>query len=509
MSSPLLRTMAPRKYMTFRSINTQQTQTGETHNWWMYLAVFNAILGNLSFGYALVYTSPVIPELKHSSDPKLQLNTEKASWFESIFTLGVGLGGLSTMFLNDFLGRKLTIMVSSVPSVFGFAIMGSAQEVWMLDFGRTLTGIAGGMVSGAIPVYVSEISVVKLRGRLGVGPQLMLVCGALLLYALDLFLSWRWLAVVGAFIPTAMIIILCFMPESPRYLISKHRRDEALQSLAWLRGTEANYQLEYQEIKESLSRNDNQISCSDLRQRYIYKPVLIAVFMRVFQQLSGITVILVNMQSIFDSMSVVLPGSYDAAIVGLVRLLSVCVAAWLMDKAGRRKLLFLSGALMSISALALGVYSKLDELKNNQTSSNFSIGNTDHLTVDHLLQHRMAQWSTYIPLISVMLLIFGYALGWGPVTWLLMSEILPIKVRGLASGLCVVVSWVTAFILTKWFLPVKDRFGLAVPFLFFCVISMLSILFTAFCIPETRGRTLEQIEESFRNPRRPSCNYNS
>ncbi|XP_078082283.1 solute carrier family 2, facilitated glucose transporter member 6 [Mustelus asterias] len=480
----------------------------------MYLAVFTVTLGNLGFGYALVYTSPVVPELEKSSNPYLRLNDEKASWFESIFTLGVGFGGLSTMFLNDFLGRKLTIMVSSVPSVLGFAIMGSAQNVWMLDLGRALTGIAGGMVSGAIPVYISEISVAKLRGRLGVGPQIMLVCGPLLLYALDLVLTWRWLAVVGAFIPSVMIIILCFMPESPRYLISKHRREEAIRSLAWLRGTEANYQLEYQEIEESLRQNVNRISCSDLRQSFIYKPILIAVFMRIFQQLSGITVILVNMQIIFDSTAVILKGRYDAVIVGLVRLLSVSVAAWLMDKAGRRKLLFVSGAIMFLSSLALGVYIKETGLKNNQTSINISTINAstinaDNLTAEHLREHRIEKLLTYIPLISVVVFIFGYALGWGPITWLLMSEILPLKVRGLASGLCVVVSWITAFILTKWFLLVKDTFGLDVPFLFFCVISFLSIIFTALCIPETRKRTLEQIEESFRNRRRVRSNDNS
>ncbi|XP_038637738.1 A disintegrin and metalloproteinase with thrombospondin motifs 13 [Scyliorhinus canicula] len=195
---------------------------------------------------------------------------------------------------------------------------------------------------------------------------------------------------------------------------------------------------------------------------------------------------------------------YDAVIVGLVRLLSVSVAAWLMDKAGRRKLLFWSGAIMFISSLALGVYIKEMEPKNNQTHTNHSTVNPHQLP-----QHTTEKWLTYIPLICVMVFIFGYALGWGPITWLLMSEILPIKVRGLVSGLCVVVSWITAFILTKWFLPVKDALGLDVPFLFFCVVCFLSIIFTYFCIPETRKKPLEQIEENFRNRRRTKSSRNA
>ncbi|XP_051893149.1 solute carrier family 2, facilitated glucose transporter member 6 [Pristis pectinata] len=476
----------------------------------MFLAVFTAVLGNLSFGYAMVYTSPVVPELKGSLNPDLRLNIQSASWFVSVFTLGTVLGGLSAMLFNDLLGRKLTIMVSTVPSAVGFALMGSAQAIWMLDVGRALTGFAGGMAASSIPVYISEISVAKLRGRLGSTPQLMLVCGSLLLYALDLALSWRWLAVVGAVIPAVLVIILCFMPESPRYLISKDRDHEAIEALVWLRGPDSDYLLEYREIQESLNKNVNKMSCTDLRQAFIYKPMLITLFMRVFQQLSGITVILVNMQLIFDSTSVILKGSYDTVLVGAVRLVSVSIAAWVMDKAGRRKLLFVSGIIMFISTLTLGVYIKLDEIRSNTTNMhNSSNVESGHLITGQLFQHKIEKWLTLIPLISLMVYIFGYALGWGPITWLLMSEILPIKVRGLMSGLCVIVSWITAFILTQWFLPVKRSFGLAVPFLFFCVISVLGIIFTAVCIPETKGKTLEQIEDEFQNLQIPHDDDNS
>ncbi|XP_067826101.1 solute carrier family 2, facilitated glucose transporter member 6 [Heptranchias perlo] len=511
MRNSLLKVPTPHQYSTFRDIiNQQETQTGTVCNRWMYLAVFTAVLGNLSFGYAMVYTAPLVPKLQDSPNPNLRLNDKKASLFTSVFTLGTAAGGLSTMLLNDLLGRKLTIMVSSLPSALGFLIMGSAQAVWMLDVGRALTGIAGGMAAASIPVYISEISLAELRGRLGAGPQFMSVCGSFLLFALDLVLPWRWLAVVGAFIPAIMIIILCFMPESPRYLISKHRTDEAIQSLVWLRGAEANFQLEYKEIQESLSRNVTRISCADLRQPFIYKPVLTAVIMRIIQQLSGITVILFNMQLIFKSTKVILKPDVDAVLTAVIRIVSVCIAAWLMDKAGRRKLLFVSGAIMFISTFAFGIYVKLDGLQSNHTTiNNISSVHRDHFTVEHLFQHKMSHWLTVIPLISVMLYIFGYALGWGPITWLLMSEILPIKVRGLASGLCVVVSWIVAFFLTDQFLAAKHTFGLAVPFLFFAVISLLSIIFTAVCIPETKGKTLEQIEDEFRNTRAPKSDDNS
>uniref|UniRef100_A0A8C3IBH9 Solute carrier family 2 member 6 n=1 Tax=Chrysemys picta bellii TaxID=8478 RepID=A0A8C3IBH9_CHRPI len=404
----------------------------------LFLAAFAAVLGNFNFGYALVYTSPVIPALETSNIPALKITRVEESWFGSVFTLGAAAGGLSAMLLNDRLGRKLSIMFSAVPSAVGYAFMGSAQGVWMLLLGRLLTGYAGGVTAASIPVYISEISHPGVRGALGSCPQIMAVLGSLVLYALGLKLSWRWLAVAGEVPVLTMIILLCFMPNSPRFLISKGKEDEAVGVLRWLRGPNTDFHREFEQIKESVRQQSRRISCAEIKDPFIYKPILIAVLMRFLQQLSGVTPILVYLQSIFQSTAVILKPEYDAAIVGGVRLASVLIAAVSMDKAGRKILLFVS----------------------------------------------------------------GYAMGWGPITWLLMSEILPLKARGVASGLCVLVSWLTAFALTRFFLLVVQDFGLEVPFLFFAVICAGNLLFTGCCVPETKGRSLEQIESYFRTGRK-------
>lgn len=128
------------------------TITRALQNKRVFLATFAAVLGNFSFGYALVYTSPVIPALEHSLDPDLHLTKSQASWFGSVFTLGAAAGGLSAMILNDLLGRKLSIMFSAVPSAAGYALMAGAHGLWMLLLGRTLTGFAGGLTAACIPV---------------------------------------------------------------------------------------------------------------------------------------------------------------------------------------------------------------------------------------------------------------------------------------------------------------------------------------------------------------------
>ncbi|XP_011820767.1 PREDICTED: solute carrier family 2, facilitated glucose transporter member 6 isoform X3 [Mandrillus leucophaeus] len=415
-----------------------RARVGALQNKRVFLATFAAVLGNFSFGYALVYTSPVIPALEHSLDPDLHLTKSQASWFGSVFTLGAAAGGLSAMILNDLLGRKLSIMFSAVPSAAGYALMAGAHGLWMLLLGRTLTGFAGGLTAACIPVYVSEIAPPGVRGALGATPQLMAVFGSLSLYALGLLLPWRWLAVAGEAPVLVMILLLSFMPNSPRFLLSRGRDEEALRALTWLRGTDADVHWEFEQIQDNVRRQSSRVSWAEARAPHVCRPIAVALLMRLLQQLTGITPILVYLQSIFDSTAVLLPPKDDAAIVGAVRLLSVLIAALTMDLAGRKVLLFVS----------------------------------------------------------------GYAMGWGPITWLLMSEVLPLRARGVASGLCVLASWLTAFVLTKSFLPVVSAFGLQVPFFFFAAICLVSLVFTGCCVPETKGRSLEQIESFFRTGRR-------
>ncbi|KAM6431136.1 solute carrier family 2, facilitated glucose transporter member 6 isoform 1-T1 [Liasis olivaceus] len=459
------------------------------------LASFAAVLGNFNFGFALVYTSPVIPALVKSPVPNLQLTQATASWFGSIFTLGVAAGGLCTMYFNDRLGRKLSIMFSAVPSVIGYFFMAGAYEVWMLLVGRLLTGFAGGVTSAAIPVYISEISHPGIRGALGSCPQIMAVLGALFLYALGLLVPWRWLAVAGEVPVLLMICLVFFMPDSPRFLISKGKEDEALGALQWLRGKDVDFWWEYEQIKASVQEQSQPISWTEIRKPYIVKPIVITLLMRFLQQLSGVTPILVYLQLIFDSTEVILAPQYDAVIVGGVRLASVLVAAFSMDKAGRKILLYVSAGIMLASNLTLGLYIHFIPRFSHNCSAMVVNGTHEGLANSSMVG------LTVIPLIATMFFITGYAMGWGPITWLLMAEVLPLKARGVVSGLCVLVSWLTAFAVTKAFLLVKEKYGLEVPFFFFSTICVVSLVFT-YLIPETKGKSLERIESYFRTGRR-------
>uniref|UniRef100_A0A8C9FXY2 Solute carrier family 2, facilitated glucose transporter member 8 n=1 Tax=Pavo cristatus TaxID=9049 RepID=A0A8C9FXY2_PAVCR len=460
---------------TSRSLNNKR----------LYVAVFAAVLGNFSFGFALVYPSPVIPALEAHPDPALRLDRYRASWFGSVFMLGAAAGGLSAMLLNDHLGRKLSIMFSAVPSAVGYALMASAQGIGMLLLGRVLTGYAGGVTAASIPVYISEISHPGVRGMLGTCPQIMAVLGSLILYALGLLLDWRWLAVAGEVPVLTMILLLCFMPNSPRFLLSQGKEDEALRSLCWLRGKDTDYAQEYEQIKDSVRKQ--RISCAEIKDPFIYKPILIAVGMRFLQQLSGVTCVLVYLQPIFKKTAVILVSPWCSPVPCHQRCLPLAIAAVSMDKAGRKVLLFVSGMSLSLR-VCKGIFSP-------RICSSFMNVQEWRLPPCRTVEGLSSEASPLCPPA-------GYAMGWGPITWLLMSEILPLKARGVASGLCVVVSWLTAF-LTSAFCPTfQESFGLEVPFLFFAVICAGNILFTGCCVPETKRRSLEQIEAFFRTGRK-------
>lgn len=295
-----------------------------------------------------------------------------------------------------------------------------------------------------------------------------------------------------------MILLLSFMPNSPRFLLSKGRDEEALKALTWLRA-DSEVHWEFEQIQDSVRRQSSRVSWSEARDPRVYRPILIAVLMRFLQQLTGITPILVYLQTIFDSTSVVLPSQQDAAIVGAVRLVSVLIAAVTMDLAGRKVLLYVSASVMFVANLTLGLYIHFGP---RPLTPNSTLG-LEIMTLGDTEQPPATSFNylTLIPLLATMLFIMGYAMGWGPITWLLMSEVLPLRARGVASGLCVLVSWLTAFVLTKYFLLAVNAFGLQVPFFFFSAICALSLLFTGCCVPETRGRSLEQIEAFFQTRR--------
>lgn len=378
-------------------------------------------------------------------------------------------------------------MLCALPFVLGFTLIISAQNVWMLLGGRVLSGLASGVTSLVVPVYISETSHSRVRGALGSCVQLMVVTGIVGAYFAGMMVGWRWLAVVCSVPPVLMLMLVCFMPETPRYLINQERPAEAMAALRFLRGPDVDHEWEYRQIEASGEQQVGGLKMEDFREASIYKPFLLGVLLMIFQQASGINAIMFYADMIFEEANFK-NSSLAAVIVGLVQVLVTAVAALIMDRAGRKVLLLLSGVIMAVSTTLFGVYFRIGVTHMNNSSGLMS--------PMHMVDGPADPWA-WLALLSMGLFIAGFAIGWGPIPWLLMSEIFPLRARGVASGVCVVTNWGCAFLVTKIFHELLDLLTPSGTFWLFAAFCGLNVLFTVLCVPETKGKTLEQIETYF------------
>ncbi|XP_043914747.1 solute carrier family 2, facilitated glucose transporter member 8 [Protopterus annectens] len=475
-----------------QSPSDSQEYLDKLQNRKLYLATFAAVLGPLSFGYVLGYSSPAIPNLKKIEDLDLRLDSNEASWFGSVVTLGAALGGILGGCIVDRIGRKLSLMLCAIPFIFGFTVIISAKYKSMLYIGRILTGIASGVTSLVVPVYISETSHPAVRGTLGSCVQLMVVTGIMGSYVAGLGLDWRWLAVVGCFPPFFMAVFMCFMPETPRFLLAQKKQLEAITALQFLRGPLVDHELECRQIEANFSEQENRLRWADFKNPAIYKPFVIGVLLMLFQQFSGINAIMFYAETIFEDAGFK-NSSIASVIVGAIQVAFTAGAALIMDKAGRKILLIISGAIMTVSSAVFGAYFKIVEVQNNS-----SLTDTGHSTMPTPVLQNTENHLAWLALVCTSVFIAGFAIGWGPIPWLVMSEIFPVKARGVASGACVLTNWLSAFLVTKEFHDLMVFLGSYGTFWFFASSCALSILFTCLCIPETKGKTLEQIEAHFR-----------
>lgn len=478
-------------------MSEQDAYLSKVKNKKLYLATFASVLGPMSFGFVLGYSSPAIPQLTRIADPRLRLNDVQASWFGSIVTVGAAVGGLLGGWMVGKVGRKLTLMFCSLPFVFGFTIIIAAQNVWMFYLGRVLTGLASGVTSLVVPLYISEMAHERVRGMLGSCVQLSVVLGIMGVYLAGLFMDWRWLAICSSIPPTLLMVCMCFMPETPRYLLSQGKRREAEEALRFLRGPDASVEWECARIEDACDEQGSSFHMSDLRDPGVYKPLVIGVMLMLFQQMTGINAIMFYAESIFQQAHFK-ESDLASVIVGLIQVVFTAVAAVIMDKAGRKVLLIISGAAMAISTTAFGVYFYLMSKLPSTTSAGLLVLEIQSTAGEE--PHADLAW---LALASMAVFITGFALGWGPIPWLVMSEIFPVKARGVASAVCVLTNWSMAFIVTKTFQDMMNLLTSAGTFWLFACMCIINVIFTISFVPETKGKTLEQIEATFRGTSGP------
>lgn len=433
-----------------------------------------AALGPLCFGFTMGFTSPVGDHLKDSTDDGgLGLTDGENSLFGSIVNVGAMLGAMSGGMLADSFGRVGAMRISCLPFIAGFLLVSFAQGFPMLLAGRVLCGVGVGIVSLAFPVYVAEIAPPAYRGALGSINQLSITVGIVVVFALGIPFSWRTLSWIGALLPGALLLITFRLPRTPHWLVAKDRHSDARDSLLALRGEDQTdvVDSELDAIVEAQSAKGNSaVSPRELLHGAAGRAMVVGVCLMLFQQFSGINAVIFYTQSIFEDAGVE-SANVAALSVSATQVIVTAISCLLVDRAGRRMLLMLAGIGMACSSAILGYYFYM----------------TDH---GHSVPGLLAVF-------TLILYIVFFSLGLGAIPWLMMSEIFPGRIRGLASSAATLLNWSCAFAVTEAFSSMKSGLTEAGVFWLYAGVCVLGVTYVVLGVPETKGRTLEEIERYF------------
>ncbi len=425
-----------------------------------------AAIAGLLFGFDIAVINGAIIFLRM----QFHLTDFETEFAVSSLLVGCIAGAAIAGWLSDRYGRRRILSLSAL--LFAASSLGAALPRDFLQFGaaRFLGGIAIGVASMLAPLYIAEVSPARIRGRLVSLNQMAIVTGILLAYLVNWALSfsgassWRWMFAAAVVPSLGLFIGLFFVPESPRWLVEQDREAEARMILSRVEGTER-AEVQLTEIRESLRHEAG--TFRDLLAPALRRPLFLTVALAVLQQITGINTVLFYGAIIWEREL----GGHNASsaigantTIGFVNFLATIVALWLIERSGRKPLLMFSSGCMAVCQLMLGLA--------------------------FLLEPPPAP----LVLSAMLLCVAAFAIGLGPVTWVLMAELFPTRVRGRAMSVANVALWTASFVLTFTFLSLTHAISITGAFCLYSAMCVLAFLLVWRLAPETKGKSLEEIE---------------
>lgn len=424
-------------------------------------------MGGFLFGYHTGIISGALIFL----GPAFNLTPIDEGFIVSIILLGAIAGALISGMLADWLGRKKTILLTALICILGATIISVSHSFFLLSLGRAITGLAIGIISLTAPLYIAEISPPHYRGRFVSLNQLAISMGILAAYSISLLYSgegrWRMMFAIGIIPALIQIWALYFIPETPSWLLVKRQEKKAIGVLQKLR-RDTDWKEHLSEMKRTAAPQKRG-GWSALLKPQLRFVLLIGILLNCFQQITGINTVIYYAPKIFQVAGF---GSAFGAIlatlgVGVINVIFSVLSVWLLDKVGRRPLLIwgVAGMVISLSVLALAFFiqSELIDL---------------------------------IAIISLMTYVASFAIGLGPTPALLLSEIYPLKIRGKAMTIGTMSNWFSNYLISLTFLDLMQKLGSAGTFCLYAAIGLVALWFFWHYIPETKGKSLEEIEAS-------------
>jgi SP family galactose:H+ symporter-like MFS transporter len=449
--------------------------TADRPSKFVYVAAAISALGGMLFGYDTGVISGAILFIRKD----FLLSPAQVEVVVSCVLVGALLGAIVGGVLADRFGRRRVIIVTAILFAAGAIETALAPSISLLIAGRIIVGTAIGVASFTTPLYISEVAPVNIRGRLVSINQVALTSGIVISYLVDYSLvavqGWRWMFALATVPAIILAIGMFLLPESPRWLVSRNLIDSAQKVLIRIRGNK-DVNVELEDIQKSLAVQSG--GWRDLFTPLIRPALIVGVGLAILQQITGINTVIYYAPMIFEFTGI---KSASASIlatvgVGLVNVVMTVVALVLVDRIGRRPLLLagLSGMIVGLGVLGLAFF--LPGLSG-------SLG--------------------WIAEISLMLYVGAFAVGLGPVFWLLISEIYPLKIRGVAMSIATSANWGANLFVALTFLTLIQATGRSLTFWIYALVGVAAWLFTWFLVPETKGRSLEEIEAHWQAGKHP------
>ncbi|KAK7272823.1 hypothetical protein RIF29_13863 [Crotalaria pallida] len=438
-------------------------------------------IGGLLFGYdtgvisgALLYIKDDFQDVKNSNFLQETI--------VSMAIAGAIVGAAAGGWINDVFGRKKATLLADVIFTLGAIIMAAAPNSYVLILGRLLVGLGVGVASVTAPVYIAESSPSEIRGALVSTNVLMITGGQFISYLVNIAFTrvpgtWRWMLGVSGVPAVIQFVLMLFLPESPRWLFIKNRKNEAVDVISKiydLARLEDEIDFLTAESEQERQRRNNVKMLDVFKSKEIFLAFLVGGGLLAFQQFTGINTVM------YYSPTIVQMAGFHANELAL--LLSLIVAGmnaagtvlgiYLIDHAGRKKLALssLGGVIISLILLSFSFY--------KQSSSPSSSSNV----------------YGWIAVLGLALYIGCFSPGMGPVPWTVNSEIYPEQYRGILGGMSATVCWVSNLIVSETFLSIADGIGTGATFLILAVIAVVAFLFVLFYVPETKGLTFDEVE---------------
>jgi len=434
---------------------------------YLYFICLIATMGGLMFGFDVAIISGAVPFIQ----PYFGWNELQLGWGVSSLLVGAIVGAFGSGVLSDMYGRKKVLIFVALFFAVSCTFTALATSSVIFISARLFGGLAVGAASVLSPMYVAEVAPPRNRGMLVAIYQLAIVLGILCSYTINYGLhnidnNWRWMFATGILPSVLFFVGLFFIPESPRWLFKAGRKDDSLKVLTRI-GGESLAKIEIQEISDSLKGDMSSVSISELFKPGVRKVMLIGFILALFVQISGINTVIDYAPKILLAAGVEINNALlQTSLVGLINFIFTFVAILFIDKLGRRTLYLIGsmGMVITLVLLAISFYLKMEGI---------------------------------FTLICILAFIACFASCIGPVFWTLLSEIFPNRIRGKAIAFASFTQWIFNFFVVLLFPHFLASVGGTKTFLFLAMMSLLQWLFTFLYVPETKGKSLEEIERGW------------